>query len=334
MRGLLIAVFLLLTFSVFAQSDADKLKQGLELLEKGNFTESNELLIPLYSKNYMKDLVCYNISVNYFNLKNFVKAEKYAGESVEMNTAYSMQAAVIKGKCLSISGKVQEEEKFYLKMSEKYPKEFLFHNLLADNLLRQKKYDRAGEELKKSILLDKFGAAAHYKLGKIEEQNENLSKSLLCYYYFLMCSKDSRQLAEIISSISKIMNFNEIDRVISEKTSNENIALEEINMSSLMFFLTDLEKFSLKDSLPNLQKFVKNSISFLTNVSVMGLTHRKTGFFYEDFYVDFYAKLMENNMLDTFLYYCLIKIYPNVSEEIKGVTKEKMLEFAKVLEEN
>jgi predicted nuclease of restriction endonuclease-like (RecB) superfamily len=54
----------------------------------------------------------------------------------------------------------------------------------------------------------------------------------------------------------------------------------------------------------------------------------------EDFYVDFYAKLMENNMLDTFLYYCLIKIYPNVSEEIKGVTKEKMLEFAKVLEEN
>ncbi len=101
-----------------------------------------------------------------------------------------------------------------------------------------------------------------------------------------------------------------------------------------MFFLTDLEKISLNDSLPDLQKFVKNSISFLTNVSVMGLTHRKTGFFYEDFYVDFYAKLMENNMLDTFLYYCLIKIYPKVSEEIKGVTKEKMLEFAKVLEEN
>ena len=334
MRILLIALFLTLTFSGFAQSDADKLKQALELLEKGSFNESNELLIPLYSKNYMKDLVCYNISLNFFNLNNFTKAEKYANESVEMNTAYSMQAAVIKGKCLNIKGKFSEEEKFYRKMTDKFPKEFLFHNLLADNLLRQKKYNEASEELKKSILLDKFGASSHYKLGKIEEGNENFSKSMLCYYYFLMCSKDSSQQKETILSIAKIMNFNEFDRVISEKTSNENISLEEINISSLMFFLTDLEKISLNDSLPDLQKFVKNSRRFLEDVAVMGLTHRKTGYFYEDFYVDFFAKLMENNMLDTFLYYCLIKIYPNVSEEIHGVTKEKMLKFAEILEEN
>ena len=105
-------------------------------------------------------------------------------------------------------------------------------------------------------------------------------------------------------------------------------------MGSLMFFLTDLEKISLNDSLPNLQKFVKNSRRFLEDVAVIGLTHRKTGYFYEDFYVDFFAKLMENNLLDTFLYYCLIKIYPNVSEEIHGVTKEKMLKFAEILEDN
>ncbi len=334
MRGLLTALFITLTFCGFAQSDADKLKQALELLEKGSFNESNELLIPLYSKNYMKDLVCYNISLNFFNLNNFTKAEKYANESVEMNTAYSMQAAVIKGKCLNIKGKFSEEEKFYRKMTDKFPKEFLFHNLLADNLLRQKKSEAAAEELKKSISLDRFGESSHYKLGKIEEENENFATSMLCYYYFLMCSKNSGQRKETILSMAKIMNFNEFDRVISEKTSNENIPLEESNMCAMMFFLTDLEKISLNDSLPDLQKFVKNSRRFLEDVAVMGLTHRKTGYFYEDFYVDFFAKLMENNLLDTFLYYCLIKIYPNVSEEIHGVTKEKMLKFAEILEEN
>lgn len=330
MRRLLTVLFITLTFNVLAQSDADRLKQALELLEKGSFIESNELLIPLYSKNYMKGLVCYNISVNFFNMKNFVKAEKYASEAVEMNTDYSKQAAVIKGKCLNISGKVADEEKFYHQMTVKYPGEFLFHNLLADNLLKQKKYEKAKEELKKSISLDRFGAKAHYKLGKTEEREVNFSKSLLCYYYFLMTEKNPALKKEIILSIAKIMNFNEVDRIISEKTLTANSSKEDGDLVSAMLFLNGLEKFSQTDSLPEIKKMVKNSRKFLTDITE-SIEEPRTGF-YEEFYVSFYDKLLKNNLLDTFLYYSLITVYPEISKEIKGVTKEKMLKFADFLE--
>lgn len=334
MKKILTICLILLSFSALAQTSEEKMKLAMQLAEEGKFNESNKHLIDLYSTNYMRDLVCYNLSVNYFNMKNYIKAEKFATESIKMNSSYALQATVIKGKCLSINRKYYDEEELYQKMIQKYPKEFLLHNLLGYNYIKQSKTDKAEEEFQKSVKLNPFGSEAHLALGNINKDKELLINSLLCYYYFLMTEPNTTRTLEFVRKIGEEMNFKETDRVIAQKTAKpENLSKEENDLIWAMLFINSLKTTKLTDEnkIPEMKTFVENSKSLITNITESIETFEG---FYEEFYVQFFSKMLKDNMLNEFLYYSLINIYEDLSESIHGVTKDKMLKFADFLETN
>ena len=98
-----------------------------------------------------------------------------------------------------------------------------------------------------------------------------------------------------------------------------------------MLFINEL-KTSATDSesgLPDVNNFVNNSKSLIT--SICQSIEEKKGF-YEEFYVNFYDKILKSNMLEVFLYYCLANAYPDINTAIPGMSKEKMDAFADWLE--
>ena len=328
-----IFVFLLLGFNnLYAQDiNAQMFKQAEEKTSIGEFNKSNEILLSLLSKDYMPDLVCYYLSMNYFNLKDYQKAIKYASKTIN-NETYGEKAALIKGKSLEFLGKYYEQNKFYSEMTQKFPNNYVFYNLKAEILLKQKKTSEAEKMLQNSVLKNKFGSQAHFVLGEINKDKENLTESLLCYYYFLMCETNTVRTKEIICKIAKILNTKDIDRIISEKSFNEiSMSKQQKDMTSTILILSDMQTFSQEDSLPQMKTFVENSKTFFS--SITNIIEKPYEGFYENFYVDFFSKLLKNNMSDSFLYYSLINVYPNINQTIKAMTKEKMLKFANFLEE-
>lgn len=335
MKKLLTFALIFLSFSVLAQNNREEyIKKAIQLADEGKLEESNKLFIDLYPSNDLHDLVCYNLSVNYFNLNNFARAEKYATECLNLKSGYMMQAAIIKGKCLNKRGLLADEANLYKKMIEKYPKEFIYHNLLARNLVMQKQGDKAEQELQESIKLNMFGSEAHLELGNVNNERQLYIHSLLSYYFFLMTEPKTYRTREIIAKIAEIMNFGEVDRVIAEKTANpEKLSKEDNDLIWSLLLINNLKKVRTdKDTdLPEMKVFVDNSIDIIKNI--VESVENPEGF-YEEFYVEFFRKVLEHYNLDGLLYYSLVDVYENIAEAIPGVTKTKMENLANFLSAN
>lgn len=320
-----------LSFSALAQSNEEICREAVSLFESGDFVKSNQKFFLLYEQKYMLDLVSYYISANYYAQKEYAKAIKFASKSIKLSDSYAVKAAFVKGKSLNQIQKLFEEEDFYRQMIKKFPDEFSLHNFLVTNLLQRKLYDKAEDELKKSISLDKFGWFAHLKLGDLNADNQLFIHAIMCYYYFIFTDNKTSRTQEIVKKIAEIMNFNEFDRIISMKTAREEtLTKEQRDLIWAMMFFSDMKKIKFSDDgLPQMDTFIENSKKLLIDI-VDGVGETPNGF-YEDFYLSFFRNIIKNNFLDTFLYYALVNVYPQINSVITSVSKDKMSKFADFL---
>ncbi|MBR4272986.1 MAG: hypothetical protein IKQ30_09140, partial [Bacteroidales bacterium] len=157
--------------------------------------------------------------------------------------------------------------------------------------------------------------------------------AFLAYYMYLFTNPVTYG-KETILAISDLMSRRDVNSIIDEKTTNPSqLTKEDNDLIWGMLFINEL-KTSTTDSesgLPNVNNFVNNSKSLIT--SICQSIEEKKGF-YEEFYVNFYDKILKSNMLDVFLYYCLANAYPDINTAIPGMSKEKMDAFADWLEGN
>ena len=285
------------------KENAKTLKEAIALQSEGKLAESNQKLTDLYALHFMEDYVCWQLSNNYYRIGDIKKAERFANEAMGEGSKYVLQAGIIKSMCLGIRKQPDEQLQLLERLAVAYPNEA------------------------------KANPTMHILIATLNNDKQLYIHAFLAYYMYLFTNPVTYG-KETILALNDLMSRRDVNSIIDEKTTNPSqLTKEDNDLIWGMLFINEL-KTSTTDSesgLPNVNNFVNNSKSLIT--SICQSIEEKKGF-YEEFYVNFYDKILKSNMLDVFLYYCLANAYPDINTAIPGMSKEKMDAFADWLEGN
>ena len=285
------------------KENAKTLKEAIALQSEGKLAESNQKLTDLYALHFMEDYVCWQLSNNYYRIGDIKKAERFANEAMGEGSKYVLQAGIVKALCLGIREKPDEELQLLERLAVSYPNEA------------------------------KANPTMHILIATLNNDKQLYIHAFLAYYMYLFTNPVTYG-KETILALNDLMSRRDVNSIIDEKTTNPSqLTKEDNDLIWGMLFINEL-KTSTTDSesgLPDVNNFVNNSKSLIT--SICQSIEEKKGF-YEEFYVNFYDKILKSNMLEVFLYYCLANAYPDINTAIPGMSKEKMDAFADWLEGN
>jgi hypothetical protein len=285
------------------KENAKTLKEAIALQSEGKLAESNQKLIDLYALHFMEDYVCWQLSNNYYRIGDIKKAERFANEAMGEGSKYVLQAGIIKSMCLGIRKQPDEQLQLLERLAVAYPNEA------------------------------KANPTMHILIATLNNDKQLYIHAFLAYYMYLFTNQVTYG-KETILAINDLMSRRDVNSIIDEKTTNPSqLTKEDNDLIWGMLFINEL-KTSTTDSesgLPDVNNFVNNSKSLIT--SICQSIEEKKGF-YEEFYVNFYDKILKSNMLEVFLYYCLANAYPDINTAIPRMSKEKMDAFADWLEGN
>lgn len=283
------------------KENAKTLKEAIALQSEGKLAESNQKLTDLYALHFMEDYVCWQLSNNYYRIGDIKKAERFANEAMGEGSKYVLQAGIIKSMCLGIRKQPDEQLQLLERLAVAYPNEA------------------------------KANPTMHILIATLNNDKQLYIHAFLAYYMYLFTNPVTYG-KETILALNDLMSRRDVNSIIDEKTTNPSqLTKEDNDLIWGMLFINEL-KTSATDSesgLPDVNNFVNNSKSLIT--SICQSIEEKKGF-YEEFYVNFYDKILKSNMLEVFLYYCLANAYPDINTAIPGMTKEKMDAFADWLE--
>ncbi len=283
------------------KENAKTLKEAIALQSEGKLAESNQKLTDLYALHFMEDYVCWQLSNNYYRIGDIKKAERFANEAMGEGSKYVLQAGIIKSMCLGIRKQPDEQLQLLERLAVAYPNEA------------------------------KANPTMHILIATLNNDKQLYIHAFLAYYMYLFTNPVTYG-KETILALNDLMSRRDVNSIIDEKTTNPSqLTKEDNDLIWGMLFINEL-KTSATDSesgLPDVNNFVNNSKSLIT--SICQSIEEKKGF-YEEFYVNFYDKILKSNMLDVFLYYCLANAYPDINTAIPGMSKEKMDAFADWLE--
>ncbi|MCR5454271.1 MAG: hypothetical protein K6F33_04730 [Bacteroidales bacterium] len=335
MKQLFVLILVLASMAASAQKDnAETLKEAMALQSQGQLTQSNQKLTDLYALRYMTDYVSWQLATNYYNIGNYKKAERFANEAMTEGSHYVLQAGIIKAMSLGMRNKPDQELQLLQRLAEHFPNEASSHFSLGICLWNNNQTQSANAELHKAILLDKANPSMHLRIAYINNAQQLYIQAFLAYYTYLFTNPVTYGKQTIIT-LSEIMNQRNVNPIIDIKTANDALLTKEDNdLIWAMLFLKELKtcETDSESGLPDVDNFVDNSRKLIK--SVCESIEEKQGF-YEEFYVNFFQKLLKDNMLDAFLYYCLIDTYQDdLNSAIPGISKEKMESFADWLEVN
>jgi hypothetical protein len=285
------------------KENAKTLKEAIALQSEGNLAESNQKLTDLYALHFMEDYVCWQLSNNYYRIGDIKKAERFANEAMGEGSKYVLQAGIIKSMCLGIRKQPDEQLQLLERLAVAYPNEA------------------------------KANPTMHILIATLNNDKQLYIHAFLAYYMYLFTNPVTYG-KETILALNDLMSRRDVNSIIDEKTTNPSqLTKEDNDLIWGMLFINELKTSAIdsESGLPDVNNFVNNSKSLIT--SICQSIEEKKGF-YEEFYINFYDKILKSNMLEVFLYYCLANAYPDINTAIPGMTKEKMDAFADWLEGN
>ena len=285
------------------KENAKTLKEAIALQSEGKLAESNQKLTDLYALHFMEDYVCWQLSNNYYRIGDIKKAERFANEAMGEGSKYVLQAGIIKSMCLGIRKQPDEQLQLLERLAVAYPNEA------------------------------KANPTMHILIATLNNDKQLYIHAFLAYYMYLFTNPVTYG-KETILALNDLMSRRDVNSIIDEKTTNPSqLTKEDNDLIWGMLFINELKTSATdsKSGLPDVNNFVNNSKSLIT--SICQSIEVKKGF-YEEFYVNFYDKILKSNMLEVFLYYCLANAYPDINTAIPGMSKEKMDAFADWLEGN
>ena len=309
MKRLLVIILIIISANASAQEptknqkeNARTLKEAIALQNDGKLAESNQKLTDLYALHFMEDYVSWQLANNYYRLGDIKKAERFAGEAMTGGSKYVLQAGIIKAMCLGIRNQTDEELQLLEKLALKFPNEA------------------------------KANPTMHLLIATLNNDKQLYIHAFLAYYMYLFTNPVTYG-KETIAAINDLMNRRNVNSIIEEKTADDSkLTKEDSDLIWGLLFINELKTCATdsESGLPDVDNFVDNSRVLLTSISES--IENNEGF-YEEFYVDFYQKLLKADMLDAFLYYCLADAYASDDiNEVIPMSKEKMTGFADWLE--
>jgi uncharacterized protein len=318
---LLFFCIILFSCGVFAQNEngivnsGELIKNGIELHDAGKYDEALKLYnqIPENDTNY--GLATAEKAFAYYAKKDYDNAIKLCEEAIKIGTEYDNNLYITLGSSYDDAGNHKKAIEVFDKAIGEFPKNHLILFNKAVTLEKQEKYTEAIEAYKQTLLLNPYHATTHLRLGRIAEQEGELTKAMLCYNTFLIVEPVSNRSLSVLDLLdimaSKKFDDSKAKGIKLSETGDDFKEIETLIRKQLA--LNKNYKLESKADYP----VVRQNQALLSYLPA----HKGKDGFWEKFYVPFYAQLYKEGQFEPFSYYILSS---STSEKVKAlVTKNK-----------
>lgn len=301
-KNIIVLLLIIVSLSIKAQETFEKfIEVGIANHDEGKYEEAIKYYKKALKLKPDSELVNYEISLSYFNLKDYKNTIKYCDKVLKKGSKHALPAYINKGSSLDMLGKTKKSIKVFEKAISKLGDHYLLHFNLAINYLKINKYDTAENHLKKGIKNNPFHDSSHYYLAKINNAKNNRVPTLLASYYFLLIDPESIRAQEIYEilklnlskGVKKDKNGKDIRINLNPNIDGEFGAVDM--MISMLEASKNLEE-NKKKSKEDL--FEENTKSFFTILEE--LKENKKESIWWDFYVPFFYKIVKSEHFDTY----------------------------------
>jgi Flp pilus assembly protein TadD len=307
-RILLLSLFL--TTSLFAQTEEDKI---LELVKEGvqhhDSQEYNKAILKYkeaLSIDKKSPLANYELAMTYSEKGDFPQAIKYAKKVIKQNTEYVIPAYMVKGNVLDEQGRTRKSIKLFNKAIRETEGHYLLHYNLGINYFKEGDLDAASSQMINAIKRNPTHTSSHLYLALAQKRKDELIKSLLPLYYFLLLEPNSNRAenayvllqSDLYGDVSRdAYDETQVNIVIDDSEDNPYRSVE------LMINLMAAARFSDENKdLSNEQYFVVTTKGIFEHLATQEIEAKDI---WSDFYIPFFKEVKESKHFETFTQYVM-----------------------------
>jgi antitoxin component YwqK of YwqJK toxin-antitoxin module len=296
-------------------NSGELIKKGVELHDTEKYDEALKYYnqVPESDTNY--GLATAEKALAYYAKKDYENAIKLCEEALKIGTEYDNNLYVTLGSAYDDSDKHEKAIEVFNKGISEFPKSYLILFNKATTLEKQGNLKEAVEAYKQTLLLNPFHASSHLRLGRIAEQEGELTKAMLCYNTFLLVEPASNRSLSVLDKL---------DMMASKKYDNSNA--KGIKLSDKGDDFQEIETLIRKQLALNKNYKLESKADYPVvrqNQALLSYLpkHKGTDGFWEKLYVPFYADVYNKGFFEPYSYFILMS---STSDKIKSlVTKNK-----------
>jgi tetratricopeptide (TPR) repeat protein len=267
--------------------------EGIELHDQGLYKDA----VAKYEKALKIDphsaAVLYELANTWYVLTDYEKSKEYSKQVVDMNEDYWIDAVILYGSSLENTGESKKAMKLYNTAVKKYPTNSLLRYSIGLNYFNAKQYDKAEENARLTIELNKGDAPAHLLMA-----NTMLAKGLklncmLSLYYFLVIEQDTERSTKAFDLLNMLW-----DSMSSAKWPNDNKPRSKtVDPSLNIEFAMSTFKPQSGDELA----IFNQRTTFLFN-ELSKTNWDETNFWYQN-YISFFNEIIKLKHTDSYTYF-------------------------------
>lgn len=326
MRSFINILFLILSYSAFAQdskfgiiNSGEVIRKGINLHDNKDYTNAIKEFrtVPENDTNYI--LALYEIALSARVDSQYSVAIETASTAIKKGAkAYDHDMYLMLGGAYDESNKYDSAYFVFKLAQKKYPNSYRVIHALGINKFLQKQYDSAFAYFTQALMINPYAAASHYYLGQLAYELGYPIQAALSYCMSLACSPDGNRSGPSMNKLYLIANVAEDIRVARENRK-EWIFLGE-NYNELEAFwkskVAQDKKYKIQTDLDELT-FRQINLIF-DKIEVSG----NEAHFWSKFYTPLYKQIFNDKMFNGF---CLRMVEgiksDNVQKKIKSESK-------------
>lgn len=281
----------------FSQSIEERISNGVELHKAGKYNEAIKVYENILKDDEKHPEANYELALTYSVLKEYDKAIKHCDVVIKSKTDITHLAYAIKGACEDYQGKPDKAIKTFKEGIKFNPNYHSLYYSLALTSYNQRKFKDAEEAVIDGIKVNPYHASSHMLLGFLKNDQNERSKSLLAFFYFLLLEPEgnrANQVFKLIEQQQKQGVVREDNKNITVKISSD-FDKNDFGTAEMMLSLLEASKETeVNENKSNFEIFTNTNNSFF---NILGEQRKgKKGFFW-DFYVDFFYDLVKDKQM-------------------------------------
>lgn len=297
--------------SAFAQQEEvdNLIEQGVVLQSHGLYNDALTKYNQALAKDKNNLRAKYEMAYAHLQLENWDDATYYSFDVVKEKSAYYLESCLIYGAALDYNGKTKGAIRFYKKVLNEHPNEYLLHYNLALVYYKIEQIEEAEKCVQKAIQLNKLHMSSHLLLSSIMQAQGERLKSMLPLYYFLLFEQDSNRSIDAYNQLQNIWTHsamhkgNSIAISVGLNGSNAGMSALELGVGTIAAtYMMDEEK----NELEGLKRMADQTQDLFTLMKEMKVEELD---FFAITYIDFFNLLTHNEHEYVYSYYISNCVY-------------------------
>lgn len=296
-------------FGIYGQTNDEKIleivKEGVILHDGRSYDKAIQKYEEALAIDKKSTLANYELAMTYSEIGRFKEALKYANRVIKQKKDNMVAAYMVKGNVLDEQGKTKKSIKLFKKAIAETSGHYLLNYNLGINYFKQGELDLASQEMINAIKQNPSHSSSHLYLALAQKRKQEVTKSLLPVYYFLLLeptsdrAKNAQRLLQdnLAGDVSRDAVDDQQINIVIDDSDNPYSSVElMISMLSATRFADDTKQ------LTDEQFFMMSTKGLF---ELLGNLDLKTQDVWSELYIPFFDKLVKSEHLETFCQYIL-----------------------------